>query len=236
MALPLGSCDPREDEHETCDDNRKAAGSRLVFRLHSLPHLSKLEWRSCQCCIFTWWNLGAQFIAQKLVSGASQDCICYLDACIVYLKTAVDNYRGGRWEGLCNRNFKRNQLGVSWEHRPCELLCPLVPMAGISHSLTFFKQINASGKEYSRKEIDLILSELFFIGFLGIHFSGKTLFRWKVPFLILFFVKWIQVKKNLHYHVSNSFSSKLGWAEVYNNTATWEPFSLGRENKIFSYL
>lgn len=95
MALPLGSCDPREDEHETCDDNRKAAGSRLVFRLHSLPHLSKLEWRSRQCCIFTWWNLGAQFIAQKLVSGASQDCICYLDACIVYLKTAVDNYRGG---------------------------------------------------------------------------------------------------------------------------------------------
>lgn len=55
----------------------------------------------------------------------------------------------------------------------------------------FFKQINGSGKECSREQIDLMLSDLFFFfyTFLRYIFSVKTLLRWKVPFLIWFFLK-----------------------------------------------
>ena len=75
--------------------------------------------------------------------------------------------------GRGGRDSKRSQLGVSERHRPRELVRPVVPTARRSPSLSFFKQINASGKAYSRKQIDLIFSELFFTGFLGVHFLAK---------------------------------------------------------------
>lgn len=61
----------------------------------------------------------------------------------------------------------------------------------ISGFFFFLKQINGSGKECSREQIDLMLSDLFFFfyTFLRYIFSVKTLLRWKVPFLIWFFLK-----------------------------------------------